>query len=281
MNLSHNKTVSKNFTAPLAQLLNKSERIQDVVSECAKELSSLNAVLKHEITERLPLVEVEKALDKSTRVENKVMTCAEELSNVNKALAEEIKERRKLEQNLSDIVEQEEKSRRLAFYDSLTGLANRLLFSDRLQHGMAQAARHDWGIAVMFLDLDKFKAINDTYGHDVGDKVLQTIAVRLKDAVRSGDTVSRFGGDEFLIIFLEIKDKAHIQGIAQDMYEKIKATCNIDGVDFNINSSIGISIFGKDGDTAEALIKNADKAMYYAKRNRTGYAFFNEISKAV
>ncbi|MEP7345708.1 MAG: GGDEF domain-containing protein, partial [Gemmatimonadaceae bacterium] len=149
---------------------------------------------------------VEDALEKSEAVEIKVQEASEKLSVVNLALESEVKGRRLLENQLAAVLEQEETARHASFHDPLTGLPNRALFDDRLQHGLAQATRHGWILAVMFMDLDDFKAINDSYGHEVGDRVLKMTAERLKETTRADDTVSRHGGDEFLHLLMGISD---------------------------------------------------------------------------
>jgi len=179
--------------APLARALDQSAQVKDKVEQCAAELSSVNAVLKHEISEGVPLREVERALNQSEDVEVKVLEAAEELAMVNDALAEEIDERHKLERllstsdaALSESRSEERKSRHLALHDAVTALPNLALFNDRLRSGLAQAKRHAWRLAVMFIDLDEFKSINDVHGHDVGDRVLKIVAQRLQAVVRSG-----------------------------------------------------------------------------------------------
>ena len=282
----------KGTTAPrpakptrLKRALNKSEHVKNKVEECAQELSSVNAVLKEEITEHLPLEEVEQALLQSEKIENKVQECAEDLHSVNEALAQEITERQKLERELSDTQAElsdsqakEEDARHLASHDSVTGLPNRALFNERLEHALAQAERHVRSLAVMFIDLDQFKNINDSYGHGVGDKVLQMVATRLQASVRTGDTISRQGGDEFLYLLPEVKDESYVVNIAQKIIDTISDTCEIDGIKFTVQPSIGIALYPNDGKTAEALLANADAAMYRAKQNNTGYFFFNQLA---
>jgi diguanylate cyclase (GGDEF)-like protein len=123
----------------------------------------------------------------------------------------------------------------------------------------------------------EFKKINDLYGHDVGDRVLQTIAQRLKQKMRSDDTVSRYGGDEFLCLLTEIQDEVHATLIAEKFIENVQAPCHVTVRDLNIcliiKASIGIAIFPKDGSTAKMLVNQADAAMYRAKQNQSGYAF--------
>jgi diguanylate cyclase (GGDEF)-like protein len=162
-------------------------------------------------------------------------------------------------------------------HDQLTGLPNRLLFKDRLEHGIAQAKRHQWILAVMFLDLDNFKTINDTYGHPAGDVVLQTVATRIARNARNEDTVSRHGGDEFLYLLTSLHEQKDVAMIAAKILKAIQAPCEVCVGDVIINLcpevSIGISVFPKDGATAEALIRNADESMYRAKEQKSGVAF--------
>jgi diguanylate cyclase len=159
----------------------------------------------------------------------------------------------------------------------LTGLPNRALFNDRLEHGIAQAKRHSGILAVMFVDLDKFKSINDTYGHDVGDIVLQTVAQRLKEHLRDEDTVSRHGGDEFLCVLTEVQNESNIAMIADKIIKGMRAPCYVNvrdvKVNVNIGASIGIAIFPQHGSTTEMLVKCADEAMYRAKRSNSKYLF--------
>lgn len=261
----------------LNKVLDQSEHIKNLVVEAAEELSSVNTVLKQEITERNLPPGVENAIEKSAAVEGKVEEASEKLSVVNLALRSEVKQRHVLENQLAAVTEQGEADRHAALHDILTGLPNRALFNDRLEHGLAQVARHGGTLAVMFVDLDDFKIINDTHGHDVGDDVLQIIARRLKENARSDDTVSRFGGDEFLCLLMEFRDEQDISQIAQKIIKSIQAPCNVNKPSFTINpsvkASIGIAVFPKNGTTAEMLIKSADAAMYQAKSTKSGYSF--------
>ena len=182
-----------------------------------------------------------------------------------------------LEGQLAAVTEQGAVDRHAAFHDVLTGLPNRALFNDRLEHGIAQARRHGWALAVMFVDLDEFKIINDTHGHDIGDFVLRTIALRLKAETRSDDTVSRLGGDEFLYLLMEVRDEKDVTLIAEKIIKSVQAPCDIvvDQVTLvvSVKASIGIAVFPKAGDTPEVLIKSADTAMYEAKKTKSGYSF--------
>ena len=264
----------------LDHVLDQSERIKGTVEECAGDLAAVNSVLKKELSNIFSPPAVEEALQKSENVENKVQDCADDLATLTHALKDEINERQTLEELLDATQKQEEVARHAAFHDLLTDLPNRALFNDRLEHGLVQADRHGWILAVMFIDLDGFKAINDTYGHLVGDQVLQVIAGRLKAMTRADDTVSRHGGDEFIYLLLEIKDKAVAGVIAQKIGQAISETCNIAAdnavIQLSIDSSIGIAVYPADGSTADALVKSADKAMYYAKRKKIGYCYADE-----
>ena len=155
----------------LTKVLGQSERVNELVKESADELSSVNVVLKQELAAQDLPPGVENALEKSEAVEDKVQEASEKLTAVNRALEGEVRERDMVEHQLATAIEQEEAARYAALHDVLTGLPNRVLFNDRLEHGIAQAKRHGWTLAVMFIDLDKFKSINDTYGHDAGDAV--------------------------------------------------------------------------------------------------------------
>ena len=193
------------------------------------------------------------------------------------ALENEVRARTMLEYQLAAAVEQEGGARDAALRDVLTGLPNRALFYDRLEHSISQATRHNWTLVVMFVDLDKFKCINDSYGHAAGDFVLQTIATRLAEITRQEDTVSRVGGDEFLFLLTEIQDEDQIAKVAAKILASIHEPCQLAtgeiDVNLSIEASVGISIFPKDGATSTALIGSADTAMYTAKRTKAGFSF--------
>ena len=162
----------------------------------------------------------------------------------------------------------EEKIQQLAYFDPLTNLPNRRLLLDRLDRALAQAQRFNRRMAVMFLDLDNFKSINDTLGHEVGDLLLQEIATRLLDCVRTGDTVSRQGGDEFVIVLSEIGDPHDATAVADKMLKKLAEPVKVAANELEITTSIGISIYTpSDGMSALQLMKDADAAMYEAKRS--------------
>jgi len=176
----------------------------------------------------------------------------------------------------------EEKIQVLAFSDALTKLPNRRLLQDRLTQALASARRQEGRVALLFLDLDRFKNINDSLGHSVGDLFLQEVAGRLERATRELDTVARVGGDEFLILLTGLKDVTDAAVAAERLMDAMTAEFVVQGHPLNIGCSLGISIFPEHGTDAETLIKNADTAMYSAKENgRNGFRFFTEDVNAL
>jgi diguanylate cyclase (GGDEF)-like protein/PAS domain S-box-containing protein len=163
----------------------------------------------------------------------------------------------------------------LAQHDVLTDLPNRVLFNDRLTQAIALAERQDKQLAVMFVDLDHFKKINDSLGHDVGDKLLQSVAERLKTCVRRSDTIGRLGGDEFVVLLSQVEHAEDAAISARKTLRALTAPHNIDGKSLDLNVSIGVSTYPIDGRDAESLLNRADNAMYEAKqRGRNNYQFF-------
>ena len=162
-----------------------------------------------------------------------------------------------------------------AEHDFLTGLPNRMVFNDRLSQAIASARRHRKHVAVLYLDLDGFKHINDSLGHPIGDKLLQSISKRLIGCVRESDTVSRQGGDEFVVLLSEVQHAEDASIIAKKILQEVAEPHPIDQRDLHITASIGVSVFPDDGQNAETLVKNADTAMYQAKENGPqSYRFF-------
>ncbi len=171
----------------------------------------------------------------------------------------------------------EERLNYLAFYDDLTDLPNRSLFVDRLAQAMKEADRDDHLIAVLFLDLDHFKKINDSMGHDAGDRLLIEAAERLRSCMRACDTVARWGGDEFTLVLHDIKTIHNVTAVAEKIIEKFSAPFHINGRDFFTTTSIGIMLYPFDDQSVENLMKNADAAMYHAKdTGRNNYQFFSQ-----
>jgi len=168
-----------------------------------------------------------------------------------------------------------EKMTHLAQHDFLTGLPNRILLNDRTAHAIAVAQRDNTQLAVLFLDLDNFKLVNDTLGHMIGDKLLRSVAQRLRECVRGSDTVSRQGGDEFILLLPEKKDGGNAALTAERILAALSVSHTIDQHELHVTPSIGISVYPGDAKNFETLIKNADTAMYHAKESgRNNYQFF-------
>ena len=174
-----------------------------------------------------------------------------------------------LQATVRDIIEHkqsEEKIKQMVYHDSLTGLPNRKLFSDRLGVALAQARRNQKEVGIAMLDLDHFKDVNDTLGHDVGDLLLKATAERLSAALRKGDTVARFGGDEFLLILPDLKVIEDAIQVAQKIVDSFHKPFFIDTYQLVVTTSIGIAVYPNDGTDEGILLKNADIAMYQAKQ---------------
>jgi diguanylate cyclase (GGDEF)-like protein/PAS domain S-box-containing protein len=183
----------------------------------------------------------------------------------------------RLEAEIADRMQAEQRAQHLAGHDALTGLPNRRLLEDRLTQALAQSDRNRKHTAVMFVDLDRFKAINDSLGHAAGDELLKEMARRLVAQLRVGDTVCRIGGDEFVVVLPELKRASDAVHVAQKIIEQLVAPLRLGSEEVAITSSVGISVFPEDGRDAETLIRNADAAMYHAKEmGRANYQFFTE-----
>ncbi|MEO5864382.1 MAG: EAL domain-containing protein [Nitrospiraceae bacterium] len=191
-------------------------------------------------------------------------------------------------QNITDRKQSEREIHRLAYFDSLTGLANRSLFKDRLTQALSHAVRYQSSLAVLFLDLDRFKVINDTFGHNVGDLLLKQVAGRLSDSVRHSDSVSRpvgkeeshslarLGGDEFTVLLTNLRDVQDAGTVARRIVEAISKPFLIEEREIFISVSVGIAVFPVDGESVDALMKNADRAMYHAKeQGRNNFQFYS------
>ncbi len=179
----------------------------------------------------------------------------------------------------SDITEHEQAARQLEYlsnYDTLTGLPNRVLFQDRLIHAIAQPLRQGRLLALLFLDLDHFKAINDTLGHGVGDLVLKAVAQRLQVCVGANGTLSRLSGDQFGVLLDSIGSVAEVAGVSRDLLESLTAPFHLEGHDIYTSASVGVTLYPPDGDDAETLLINADAAMFRAKEmGHGGLQFFS------
>jgi diguanylate cyclase (GGDEF)-like protein len=171
-------------------------------------------------------------------------------------------------EHLSELNESRKVLDHLARHDTLTGLPNRRMFFDRLEHAIANSRRSGKQLAVLYIDLDQFKEINDTLGHGVGDAVLASVASLMKSAVREVDTVARLGGDEFVILLDTIDDPQHVTGIIRKLHDLFQRPMRIEGHELQVQASIGAGIFPRDGKDADELMQNADRAMYSSKKDR-------------
>ena len=177
--------------------------------------------------------------------------------------------------DITDSKKNEEDLKYQAYFDQLTEIPNRTLFSDRAENALNQAKRSDDGLAIIFIDLDEFKEINDTLGHEAGDIMLKTLAQRFIKSARNTDTVSRRGGDEFTILLPRIKNVEDAAILAERILESNKEEIKLNNISVYPKTSIGISVFPDDGDNVDILIKNADKAMYHAKESgKNQYSFY-------
>jgi len=273
-------------TDSLVRVLQRSQRIRAAIKKAAGRLTTATAVLKQRKRASSPARSVEHAITQYDKVEGEVVQAAHDLSQVNAALAVEVAERVGIESELADTKADladmkvdlaiahddlfesqasEQEALQLALHDPLTGLPNRALFDQFLDRGLTQARRHGWGLAVLFIDIDDFKRINDSYGHHVGDEVLIMIADRLRSFVRAEDMVSRWGGDEYACLLLEVGDDAEVSRLARSMIDRIAEEFESDGRTLSLGCSIGIAMYPDDGESADVLLKRADEAMYRAK----------------
>jgi diguanylate cyclase (GGDEF)-like protein len=169
----------------------------------------------------------------------------------------------------------------LAHHDTLTGLPNRLLFYDRLRQSLHNAQRSNLFLAVLFLDLDHFKKVNDTYGHPQGDALLQIVAQRLNKSLREGDTVARLGGDEFTVILTHVSKQTDVDLVVRKIFDNISEPIQLDGHELKITCSIGSSLYPADGTNMEGLIQKADTAVYHAKLERNTFKAFQPFMTLV
>jgi diguanylate cyclase len=282
------KTPSGDAADALDRALEQSHEVKAKVETCADDLAAANEVMEEQIAGGTTQLSAKKTLLAGKTVEDKVQECADDLHEVTETLAQGIDDlaqteialtesREKLVETQAALVvsQQEERdARRRALHDSMTGLPNRDLFDDRLSTAISLARRHDWTLAVMFLDLDGFKNINDTHGHAAGDAVLKEVARRLSLRARDEDTVCRIGGDEFLYLLVNPRGRENIERIAGLVSASIASPIAVGGRQFVVNASVGVAVYPLDGASADDLIKNADIAMYRAKEHGSRCMFF-------
>jgi diguanylate cyclase (GGDEF)-like protein/PAS domain S-box-containing protein len=183
-------------------------------------------------------------------------------------------------QDITDLKEYQEEISYHAYHDPLTGLPNRVLFNDRLRHAIARAMRDNKKAAVMYIDLDGFKQINDTHGHNVGDMVLRGVAVRLASALRDEDTISRLGGDEFIVLLEHTGHKRGVRLVAEKILSAVKEPFLLKGLEISVGASMGVVMFPCEAQDPETLIKSADAAMFGAKQDgKNRFMFHGDIKK--
>ncbi|OYW32570.1 MAG: hypothetical protein B7Z51_03020 [Methyloversatilis sp. 12-65-5] len=273
----------------LIRALEQSHEVKEKVEVCAVELTTANDAAKAKIAGGVTTLPAHEALEGSQTVEIKVQAFAGDLHQVTETLAQGIDDLKDVEAALNQsrealveseaalaISQQGEKKAKFdGMHDSRTGLANRTLFDDRFAQAISLAERHGWTLAVMFLDLDRFKMINDTHGHAAGDRVLEEIARRLNGHCRDEDTVCRNGGDEFLYLLMNPQGRENIERVASMVLANLGAPIDMDGLQLVITPSIGISLYPEHGETVDGLINLADVAMYQAKRATSGFVIFD------
>ncbi|MFF0831108.1 EAL domain-containing protein [Brevibacillus sp. NPDC003359] len=205
--------------------------------------------------------------------ESKINPIMDEEGNVTKLLL--------VTRDVTDRKQSEETIHHLAYHDALTDLPNRRMYVQQLSKEMMQAKRFQSSLAVLFLDLDRFKDVNDSFGHDVGDMLLIEASKRLQACLKPGDVVARLGGDEFTIMQNQLQDRSEATALAEQIMNQLQRPFELDGHVFNVSCSIGIALYPQDGDNPEDLLKRADTALYTVKsRGKNGYDFFDPTMEA-
>jgi diguanylate cyclase (GGDEF)-like protein len=187
----------------------------------------------------------------------------------------------KTQEELTEAQEREKRARYLAFHDDLTALPNRRFFRERLDLALSSHGTAITPLAVLYLDLDGFKSLNDLYGHDTGDELLSAVARRLSHALRAEDLVSRLAGDEYACLISGVYSRERLQQIAVTLFQAVSAPFKIGALELIVRPSIGIAVYPQDGSTTDELMGAADSAMYMAKRHKSSYAFFRAALRDV
>ena len=278
-------------SAPVKLALDQSQKVEVKIEECAENIGANNETVQSKIDGGATTLSAPKALATGKKVESQVQEVADDLHKVTETLARGVEELQQLEVDLSNSraalaestaallasSDAEKESRRRSLHDAATGLPNRDLFDTRLEQAISMAKRHGWTLAVMFLDLNRFKGVNDTHGHAAGDVVLLAVANRLADHARDEDTVCRNGGDEFLYLLVDPQGKNNVERIATNVAKRVAQAIAWEGVPLTVSTSIGVSLYPDDGSTGEALVRSADAAMYLAKKRASGFAFAEPV----
>jgi diguanylate cyclase (GGDEF)-like protein len=268
-------------------VLGQSREVKKRIAACSVDLDSANRLVMWNLAELSTLLSAQKLMFDSDEIKERVAECADDLDIVNAALVQGIDCLKHTEDSLSDALEvlartqttlaavegERNNFESLALHDATTGLPNRRLFGDRLAQALMAAERHHRTLAVMFLDLDDFKGINDAHGHGAGDEVLKEVARRLLLHTRREDTACRSGGDEFLLLLMDPQGPKNIARIGAAISNNIAAPIDTGRRGVSVTASIGISIYPENGTTTDELIRNADSAMYKAKEMKCRYVF--------
>jgi len=274
--------------AALEQALEQSHDVKAKVEACAEDLALKNEAVQQEIVNGATTLPADQALQDNQVVEATVQECADDLEEVTATLARGIADIKQVgialnrsraalaetETALLTAQEDERHATLRALHDPATGLPNRVLFDDRVTQGISLAERHGLSLAVMFLDLDRFKSINDDHGHAAGDIVLREVANRLSQHARDEDTVCRSGGDEFLYLLVNPKSTADVERKAIAVLGDIAQPIEVGGRGLVIRASIGVALYPENGATVDQLVQNADTAMYRAKNGTCGYVLY-------
>lgn len=253
-------------------------------------LSAVKSRLRLTVGELLAVLPEHQLPDAAHQVQASVLECVNALDQLQLTLSHELARRHQLEREviethavlarargqLTATRADELHARHLASHDGLTALPNRSSFHKRLEHALADPDRRRQGLALLYIDLDGFKAVNDEHGHDAGDEMLRIVAARLARSVRADDMVSRVGGDEFACLLADVPNREQLSHLACKVFDAVGAPMKIGQLKLTIHASIGIAVCPTDGASAEGLLKSADDAMARAKRQNTGYAFFAE-----
>jgi diguanylate cyclase len=253
-------------------------------------LIAVKATLGLAVDERPAAATGRWVLDPAGRARTTMLECVTALDKLRAMLAHELGRRQRLELEVFDAQTAlaqlraelagtqagEQHARYLALHDGLTLLPNRGFFRERLDHLLARAEPRCEALAVLYIDLDGFKNINDDHGHDAGDELLRIVAARLTRAVRADDMVGRLGGDEFACLIGGLPSREQLGKLARKLFLAVSSPLQIDKLRLSVRPSIGIAMCPSDGDTSDALLKHADAAMYRSKRHQTGYAFFGQ-----
>jgi diguanylate cyclase (GGDEF)-like protein len=255
-------------------------------------------ILFHAVRERITLTTgdafatqcVVNGSDPAVLIRETVLECVAELDQLHATMTYEVGRRRLLERTVDDLQSvlatvqaeltgtraAEREANHRALHDSLTLLPNAELFRSKVDNALAKARERQQPVALLFLDLDGFKVINDSHGHAMGDAVLRIVSVRLAGGIRSEDVVSRIGGDEFACLLAGLSNREQLSRLVCKIFDAVASPLKIGMLSLNVRPSIGVAMFPADGEASDVLMRNADAAMYQAKRQKCGYVFYDQ-----